>query len=83
MKIILLVVSTLILGISNIQETPSDFDYKLSDIAREFRNKIMNEGECENLKRDTDDLIDEIEDAIEMEDEYSYDEIIELKKLKF
>jgi hypothetical protein len=28
-------------------------------------------------------LIDEIEDAIEMEDEYSYDEIIELKKLKF
>ena len=82
MKIILLAVSTLILGISNIQETPSDFDYKLSDIAREFRNKIMNEDECENLKRDADDLIDEIEDAIEMEDEYSYDEIIELKKLK-
>ena len=34
MKIILLAVSTLILGISNIQETPSDFDYKLSDIAQ-------------------------------------------------
>lgn len=82
MKTIILSVSVIILSLTNIQETPSDFDYELSDIARDFRNEIMNEDECENLKRAADDLVDEIEEAIEMYGEYSIAEILELKKLK-
>ncbi len=82
MKTVILSVSAIILSLINLQETPSDFDYKLSDIARDFRNEIMNEDECENLKRAADELVDEIEEVIEMDDEYSSTEIAELKKLK-
>lgn len=82
MKLILLIALGIFLGTPNLQETPADFDHDLSDIARKFRVEIMNEDECEKLKRAADDLVDEIEDAIEIEDEYTYDEILELKKLK-
>ncbi len=84
MKKIILSISLIIfsLNLLNSQETPSDFDYKLSNIAHNFRNEIMNKNECENLKRDTEDLVDEIEEAIEMDDRYTNDEIQELKKLK-
>ena len=84
MKKIILSISliTFCLNILNSQETPSDFDYKLSNIVHSFRNEIMNKDECENLKRDTEDLVDEIEEAIAMDDEYTNYEIRELKNLK-
>lgn len=82
MKTIILSVFVIISSLTNLKETSSDFDFKLSDIARNFRNEIMNKDKCENLKRACDDLVDEIEGAIEMDDNYSHDEILELKKLK-
>ena len=79
MKTIILSVFVIISSLTNLKETSSDFDFKLSDIARNFRNEIMNKDKCENLKRACDDLVDEIEGAIEMDDNYSHDEILELK----
>lgn len=83
MKSILIIASLIFLGFSNfLQKTPSDFDYELSDIARNFRDEVMNEDECEKQKSAAEELADEIEDALDMQDEYNSDEIFELKKLK-
>ena len=82
MKIYYLKALILVLSFSNIQEFPSDFDYKLSDIVRRFKEEIMNKDVCENLKNETNYLVDDINDSLDKEGEYSYDEVLELKKLK-
>lgn len=82
MKTIFILISVMMLSFSSFKVTPSDFDYKLSEIARKFRIEIMSLDECENLKTLTYYLVDEINDAIEMVEEYSYEEKLELKKLK-
>ncbi len=81
MKLILIITTTIFFGVFNTQDTPSDFDYKLSSIARNFRSDIMNEEGCEKQKTAAYELADEIEEAIES-DEYTSEEILELKKLK-
>lgn len=82
MKLLLLFTSILLFGFSSLKESPNDFDYKISDIVREFKSEIMDKDECEKQKKAVDDLANDIEDAIKNADEYNSDEIIELKKLK-
>jgi len=82
MKLTLLFTSILLFGFYSLPESPNDFDYKLSDIVRNFKSDIMDKDECENQKRAAGDLADDIEDAIKNVDEYNSDEIIELKQLE-
>ena len=82
MKFFILFSSVLLFRFSNVIESPSDFDYKISDIARKFKEEIMNKDECEKQKREAHDLTERIEDAIKTENEYSSEEINTLKKLK-
>ena len=63
-------------------EKYNNFDSELSWIASELRSNIMDKDECENLQAKTDDLVTEIEDAIEDEDEYTEEDIIKFEKLK-
>lgn len=67
---------------SSYSGSPSDFDYKISSIATEFRNNILDEDKCEKLKWATAELADEIEDEIKNVGMYSRDEILEFRKLK-
>lgn len=64
------------------QDSPRDFEYRLSDIARSFRNNIMDEDDCARLRNEAGDLAIEIEDAIEEEEEYSSTELQELRGLE-
>ena len=59
---------TILLGLSNSNNinSPKDFDNELNSIVQKFKSNIMDQDECERLKRATDDLVDEIEDALEM-----------------
>jgi len=82
MKMFLTVLSIICLGFSEIQESPSDYDYQLSSIAQEFRREIMNEEACESLYRDAEDLVDEIDEALDEEDEYTYEDLLRLKNLQ-
>jgi hypothetical protein len=81
MKLILILISIILFGFSNLNESPNDFDYKLSNIARKFRSEIMDRDECESLKREADKLAAEIEDAIKNTGKYSYEETIKFKTL--
>lgn len=67
---------------SNTKKGVPNFEYQLIEITRNFKEKIMDKDECEKLKREADDLGDEIELAMEMEEEYTPAEMAELKKLK-
>jgi hypothetical protein len=82
MKCLFLIFSILSFGFSSMKETPNDFDSKLSDIVREFKQEIMNKDECEKQKREADGLADDIENAIKMEGEYTTEEVSNLRKLK-
>ena len=63
-------------------EITTDFESEISTIARQFRMNAMDEDACKKLKREASDLVDEIEDAIDDDDDYSSEEIREFKKLK-
>lgn len=63
-------------------DSPSDFEYKLSNIANNFEENIMNEDECKDLMNEASSIADEIDDEIEDTDENSSTEIAEFKKLK-
>lgn len=80
MKLTLIIVFISVLGLLNTKESLEDFDYKLSEIAQNFREKIMDKDECENLKREAEDLVDDIEKA--KDDVYTYEEKKELGRLK-
>lgn len=80
MKAVLLVISLMFFGYVNSQETFSDFDSKLSNIAQEFRIKIMDKNECEKLKKNTENLIDDIDNVLN--NKKKSNEIYELIKLK-
>jgi hypothetical protein len=82
MKLTLIITSLLFLGFSSLNKSPNDFDYMISDIARQFKNKIMDKDECEKQKRAADDLANEIEDALSKGNKYTSEEITILKKLK-
>lgn len=82
MKLILLISSIFFIGAYTPKERPIDFEYQLSEIAREFKSKIMDKNECGKLKLEASYLTDDIENAIQNEGKYSPDEIIKLKEQK-
>ncbi|KGE88584.1 MAG: hypothetical protein ACE362_08400 [Phaeodactylibacter xiamenensis] len=82
MKLPILAIATLLFALPAFAQSPYDFDSELSDIARSFRNDIMDEYQCQRLKGDAGDLANEIEDAIEEDDEYSDAEMRQLGQLK-
>lgn len=82
MKYLLVVSCLVLLGFSKITESPDDFDNELSEIVRKFKEGINDKNECENQKRNAEDLSKEIEDAIRKEDGYTSEEIDELIILK-
>lgn len=78
MKLILLFTSLFSFGLSDIKESPNDYDNKLSDIVIKFKAGIMDKEVCENQKKTANDLTNEIDDAIK--EAYTADEISKLKK---
>lgn len=82
MKFIFLSFLIMVSSFFNLKKDFSEFDNKLSNIAREFKNKIFDENECSNLKNEASYLAIEIEDLLEDSGAYSNAEIIELEKLK-
>ena len=79
---ITLLTSFLMILNTSTNKSPEDFEYELSHIIREFKENVIDKDECEDLKRDADDLTDEIEEAINSEDEYTPDELSKLRILK-
>lgn len=82
MKLPILAIATILCALPAYAQSPYDFDSELSEIARSFRNEIMDEYQCKRLKGDAEDLANEIEDAMEEEEEYSADEMRQLRQLK-
>lgn len=82
MKYTVLLFSFFLLGIGNSKEKIYDFDSRLSDIARQFKDGIMDADVCEEQKREADDLVDDIEEAIEEAEEENSDDLRELISLK-
>jgi hypothetical protein len=64
------------------KESPNDFEYALTNIVTKFKSEIMDKNECENLKYDTKRLIENIENALKKENEYTFEEITQLNLLK-
>lgn len=63
-------------------DKPIYFEYRLSNIVQQFKSGIMNPDDYERSNRDIEDLTQDIEKALKIEDEYTYDEINQLKVLK-
>lgn len=68
----------LIVGLS-ISPSPSSFEAELNRIARDFYSSTLDD--CDNLKRKADYLSDDIEEALEEEEDYSTYEIGQLRQL--
>lgn len=81
MKAFLIYIFLLPLGWIYFNDTPSDFDYKLSRIARDFQEKVMSKDDSEDLMRDASRVADDIEDQLKKED-YSASEISQYKDIK-
>lgn len=81
MKLIILYISVFIFSFSS-RESPNDYDYKLSYIVREFKSVIMDKNKCDKLKKSTNELSNQIHEALENSDVYNHEEIGELIKLE-
>ena len=64
------------------KNNPIDFEYRLSSVVQYFKSGVMNADEYERSNRDVDDLVQDIEKALKIEGEYTFDEIDQLKVLK-
>ena len=82
MKTILIYVFLLSAGLFHFSDSPSDFERKLSSIANEFREKIMNEDDCKDLMNDASRIADDIEDELKEDDKYSASEVNQFKEVK-
>lgn len=83
MRILIIICVILSLSFKSIKETPSDFDSKISDIVSSFRQNIFNKSKCEQLRNEAEYVADEIEKALEDDDEeYSIEEKRELRTYK-
>jgi len=82
MKLILLIPILFAFSFSIPKESPKDFEYRLNDIARNFRQAIASLNSCSNQKMQTEYLVSEIADAINNTNEYSPVEIASLRELK-
>ena len=81
MKIFLIYFIIVIFGWIRFKDSPSSYESKLSSIAIDFRNKIMEEYDCKNLMYDASRVADDIDNELKKED-YSTAEILEFKELK-
>ena len=81
MKIFLIYFIIVIFGWIRFKDSPSSYESKLSSIAIDFRNKIMEEYDCKNLMYYASRVADDIDNELKKED-YSTAEILEFKELK-
>ncbi len=63
-------------------QSPDDFNRDLSRIVGNFQEIIMDEDECDDLKDEAEDIADEIEELLEKSENFSPEEISQLKQLK-
>ncbi|APQ18598.1 hypothetical protein [Maribacter hydrothermalis] len=63
-------------------QSPDDFNRNLSRIIGDFKEAIMDEDACEELKDDAEDIADEIEEILKESEDFSPEEILEFKQLK-
>ena len=63
-------------------QSPDDFNRNLSRIVGDFKEVIMDEDECDDLKDKAEDIADEIEELLEKSENFSPEEISQLKQLK-
>lgn len=82
MKYLILSLAILFFFHPILKENPKDFDYKLSNIVNAFKRGILDSDECDRKKLEVQYLIEEIDEAIKDEGEYTLDEIISLKNIK-
>ena len=68
-------------GWFHLNDTPSSYESKLSNIASDFREKIMEKDDCKNLMYDASRVADDIDDELKKED-YSASEISQFKEVK-
>ena len=81
MKTFLIYILLSPIGCIFLNDTPSDFEQKLDNIASDFRKKIMEEDECKSLMYDVSRVDDDIDDELKKED-YSASEISQYKDIK-
>ena len=81
MKTFLIYILLSPIGCIFLNDTPSDFERKLNNIASDFRKKIMEEDECKNLMYDASRVADDIDNELKKED-YSASEISQYKDIK-
>ncbi|TLP79237.1 hypothetical protein [Maribacter sp. ACAM166] len=63
-------------------QSPDDFNRDLSRIVDDFKEAIMDEDECDDLKDKAEDIADDIEELLEDSDDFSPEEISQFKQLK-
>lgn len=76
-----LILFFLSISVFTTSNSPNDYEYKLFNIAGDFRNNVMDEDKCRRLMNDALSIVYDIEDELK-NDEYSATEIAEFKKLK-
>lgn len=63
-------------------QSPDDLNRNLSRIVGDFKEVIMDEDECDDLKDKAEAIVDEIEVLLEKSENFSSEEISQLKQLK-
>ncbi len=81
MKTFVISIAIVFFGWFRFNDSPSSYESKLSNIASDFREKIMEEDDCKNLMYDASRVADDIDDELKKED-YSSAEISQFKEVK-
>lgn len=63
-------------------QSPDDFERNLSRVSSDFKEAIMDEDKCNDLKERAEDIVDDIEEILEETEGFSSIEISYLKELK-
>lgn len=82
MKLYILISALLMLSFSKENKNYNIYDSQLTQIVDEFKSNIMNKNKCEDLKRETSYLSDEIQNSIDDDQNSDYDKkkLVQLKK---
>jgi hypothetical protein len=72
----------LFIPINEIKKSPSDFENELSYIVKNFKEDIMDEYECNRLMNNAGSISDKIEEELGDSNQYSSNEISQLRELK-
>lgn len=82
MKILItLLFLSYVLPCSAIQKS-SGIERELSRITGDFKEAIMDEDKCEDLKNEAEDIADQIKELLKKTEDFSFEEISKLKQLK-